>query len=344
MPPVLYYVGNELIDVLTKNKNVDIQLESDNIVVTALPKPGSTPGFYIQDVEVIPGISYNLHIMGEVLTSVGVPFIYVGSVKDNKNYIGRTHTLAEHSVVFTPETKLVDIGVFIGGAKENDTFSVASIELSYFFDALYAGVDGEGSEITSITTVDPYINLTYDGQGDESSKGLVVNNTSTGNKPAKISLINPGLTGNAHNYISGGTSDGGGMVIYSCSTLKAEAVNGGEIILGQSGWAAPSDLRLKHNVQPVTDALEIINKLNPVTYNLNKNNNFEHGFIAQEVKEVLPELVTQSGEDQYYSLCYSRFGVIAVAAIKELVTKVNELEDDMILLKQQLTTTTNNNN
>jgi len=53
----------------------------------------------------------------------------------------------------------------------------------------------------------------------------------------------------------------------------------------------PSDIRLKKNVKDITNGLEIINKLRPVSFNWKKNNNESIGFIAQEIEEVLPEFV-----------------------------------------------------
>lgn len=52
-----------------------------------------------------------------------------------------------------------------------------------------------------------------------------------------------------------------------------------------------SDIRLKNNVKNITNGLEIINKLRPVSFNWKKNNNESIGFIAQEIEEVLPEFV-----------------------------------------------------
>lgn len=65
-----------------------------------------------------------------------------------------------------------------------------------------------------------------------------------------------------------------------------------------------SDRKLKENIQPVSNASDILSKLNPVTYNfrtdefpsmhLGDQRNF--GFIAQEVAELLPELTKQLAE------------------------------------------------
>ena len=58
-----------------------------------------------------------------------------------------------------------------------------------------------------------------------------------------------------------------------------------------------SDFRLKENIQaiPETDMLLKIIQLEPKTFNWKSNGEDEIGFIAQEVNEVLPELLVEAG-------------------------------------------------
>ncbi len=54
-----------------------------------------------------------------------------------------------------------------------------------------------------------------------------------------------------------------------------------------------SDRRLKENIEYNWDALDIINKIRPVKFNFIKEpGRYMHGFIAQELNEILPEAVT----------------------------------------------------
>lgn len=55
-----------------------------------------------------------------------------------------------------------------------------------------------------------------------------------------------------------------------------------------------SDMRLKKNIQPIGDMLNLIMELQPKTYQMNNNNSnaLTYGLIAQEVEKVLPEIVT----------------------------------------------------
>jgi len=69
-------------------------------------------------------------------------------------------------------------------------------------------------------------------------------------------------------------------------------------------WAsifyATSDQRIKKNISSIENgqALEVIRQINPVTYQyidqINRHNQLEYGFIAQDVKTVLPHAVQQS--------------------------------------------------
>lgn len=68
-------------------------------------------------------------------------------------------------------------------------------------------------------------------------------------------------------------------------------------ILTQKWFAAVSDERIKNEIKPLENALDIINKFNVVNYKykdvINKGDKNNYGFIAQEVKEVIPDIVSE---------------------------------------------------
>lgn len=95
-----------------------------------------------------------------------------------------------------------------------------------------------------------------------------------------------------------------------------------------------SDRRLKHNITPLFSSLDIIDKLNPVSYYWNKkakelnpmkSDSLDYGLIAQEVENVLPGVVHGIFDDKYKSIDYIKLIPIMIAAIKELKQKVNKL-------------------
>ena len=88
-----------------------------------------------------------------------------------------------------------------------------------------------------------------------------------------------------------------------------------------------SDISLKENIKPLESQLEIVDKLNPISYNkigLDKN---EIGFIAQEVEKLIPELVSEN-KDGLKSLSYARITTVLVKAIQELKAEIDVLKNN----------------
>jgi len=78
-----------------------------------------------------------------------------------------------------------------------------------------------------------------------------------------------------------------------------------------------SDARLKKDVLTVTSALDKVDALRGVTFTWKDSNVKAIGLIAQEVKEVLPEIVS-TDDDGYMGIRYTNVIGVLVEAIKEL--------------------------
>jgi len=78
--------------------------------------------------------------------------------------------------------------------------------------------------------------------------------------------------------------------------------------------------------------------LNPVKYRYkhqNESENKSQGFIAQDVKQIFPDLVhTEDGSQ--LALAYSDFAVISIKAIQELNAKLKSKDQELEVLKQRL--------
>jgi hypothetical protein len=59
-----------------------------------------------------------------------------------------------------------------------------------------------------------------------------------------------------------------------------------------TSYVTSSDYRLKHDIQPMTGALDKVAQLNPVTYKWNADDSDGQGFIAHELQAVVPDCVT----------------------------------------------------
>jgi hypothetical protein len=90
---------------------------------------------------------------------------------------------------------------------------------------------------------------------------------------------------------------------------------------------AYSDARVKDNVQTVENALSTITSMRGVTYTRkdNEDKSRKVGVIAQEVLEVLPEVVQQD-DNGNYSVAYGNIVGVLIEAIKELKTEVEDLK------------------
>ena len=97
---------------------------------------------------------------------------------------------------------------------------------------------------------------------------------------------------------------------------------------------AYSDARLKTNVNTINDALSIVGKLRGVSFDWKADGKHSIGVIAQEVEEVLPELVTTSEGvnpatqeiEEIKSVDYGKMVGVLINAINELKAEIEELK------------------
>jgi hypothetical protein len=105
---------------------------------------------------------------------------------------------------------------------------------------------------------------------------------------------------------------------------------------GTTAWFTDSDMRLKHNILPITNALSKVLSLRGVTYEWNDADSHGDGanigFIAQEVKSVLPEVVAGS-EETSYSMQYAPITALLVEAIKEQQKIIERQQVEIEMLK-----------
>ena len=93
------------------------------------------------------------------------------------------------------------------------------------------------------------------------------------------------------------------------------------------GWKRGSDQRLKDEIEPLSNTLETVMKLQPCSYTWKANPQSARtiGFVAQEVESVFPELVHE--RRGYKGLDYSDFSVLAIAALQEQQKQIDELKE-----------------
>ena len=92
-----------------------------------------------------------------------------------------------------------------------------------------------------------------------------------------------------------------------------------------TGWGYSSDVALKTDIVAHEPVLDRVTKLRPVRFRWRADGSDGSGFIAQEVEGLFPDLVDKGPVDEatgrrVKGITYERFGMLAIAAIKELKT------------------------
>ena len=141
-------------------------------------------------------------------------------------------------------------------------------------------------------------------------------------------------------------TNGGNVGIGTTSPSYKLHVNGQ--VAGVGAYVNASDVRLKKNVNPIKNGLEKVMKLRPVTFNWRQNEfrevNFDDrnhvGFIAQEVEEVVPQVVsTANDEMNIKSIAYGDLVPILTKAVQEQQKQIENQQrqiDELIELIRKI--------
>lgn len=95
-----------------------------------------------------------------------------------------------------------------------------------------------------------------------------------------------------------------------------------------------SDRRLKDNIKPVVKALDIIKKLDGISYIYKVDKSQHYGLIAQDVEKVLPDIIKEHTiigytDEKYKTIMYVEIIPFLIEAVKELESKIHQLELDL---------------
>ena len=117
----------------------------------------------------------------------------------------------------------------------------------------------------------------------------------------------------------------GDIKLETGNATKLTIVSGGVNVTGDmvasGNVTAYSDAKLKTEISSIDNALDIVGKLRGVNYKWLSNGQADIGVIAQEVEEVVPEVVKTS-EDGTKSVDYGRLVSILINAVNELKEEI----------------------
>ncbi|PTX63734.1 putative secreted protein (Por secretion system target) [Kordia periserrulae] len=153
---------------------------------------------------------------------------------------------------------------------------------------------------------------------------------------------------------------GFGAAIYGSSASLPNRFAGyfnGDVFV--TGTFTVSDKRLKENIQAEENMLDKLSQLETVSYTFKQNEHLnlpsqlQHGFLAQNLEEVFPELVTtinkptfdkenkQTGSFEYKAVNYTGLISVLTSSLNEMNNKVTVLETEIADLRNELATTKN---
>ena len=155
----------------------------------------------------------------------------------------------------------------------------------------------------SLTSMTPMINTGSSG----SDNTIMVNNPGSGKANIQVEG-NLGL---------GGAGVGNILTVQQFSTTDPIA----------DGWTTYSSIRWKENVVQLQNALDKVNRLRGVGFTWKENGKQDIGLIAEEVGQVVPEVVDweENGVDAR-SIDYARLVPLLLEAIKEQQEQIEALK------------------
>ena len=100
-----------------------------------------------------------------------------------------------------------------------------------------------------------------------------------------------------------------------------------------TAYGSPSDIRLKENIEVIPNAVEKVQKLDGITFTYKKDGKRSTGLIAQQLQEVLPEVVYEAEdiqtEEKHLAVRYGNVVGLLVEAIKEQQTQLTAQQEQI---------------
>lgn len=207
-----------------------------------------------------------------------------------------------------------------------------------------------------IGTSSPVSPLHIQVSGTDSYAGIILSSTLTG---GKLLSINQGTAGKL-NFTNPGIIDLVTMD-FNNNRLGINITTPAHLLqLGTddafkpstSVWGVLSDRRLKDNIHPFTDGLNVVLKMKPVWFNYNglggtTKGERAIGTVAQELQQLAPYMITEvksSGSEnpdtKYLGVNYHALFFVLVNSIQEQQQIVETQKNDIELLKEQVATLT----
>ncbi|MEK7535792.1 MAG: tail fiber domain-containing protein, partial [Patescibacteria group bacterium] len=130
-----------------------------------------------------------------------------------------------------------------------------------------------------------------------------------------------------------GTGVGGNYLCIDTTTF--------EVLRGNGTACTASSLRFKDNVEDMAYGLDEVLALRPVSFTYKSESNMgkgiKLGFIAEEMYQIMPEMVSLDNDGRVFGLDYPVLTSVLTKAIQELHAKFTALSDTILAILDRLT-------
>lgn len=156
---------------------------------------------------------------------------------------------------------------------------------------------------------------------------MAINQISTANTFEQWLIATQSLIAFA-NSISDFTSNSSNFIINGnltvANTITADYITA-NVLLTAFEINTTSDVALKDNIIRISNSLDVLDKITGVEFTWKSDGNKSYGVSAQEIEEVLPEVV-KTRSDGYKGVNYLNLIAFLIEAIKDLKNDVSEIK------------------
>ena len=216
------------------------------------------------------------------------------------------YTMAQANTQIALKANVTDLVVVSNTAPILAVTTGNTVALSHATSGVSAGTYGGATAI-------PVISVNASGHVTSVSNVTVTTGTTITDETTSASTFYPALTTATTGSISAANVSSTKLsFVPSTGTLTATNLN------------STSDRRHKTNIQTIEDSLGLVESLRGVTFDWVDTGLPSIGLIAQEVEDVLPELVS-TNEEGVKSVSYSNLVGVLIEAVKEQQAQIDEL-------------------